>query len=185
MGGAAAVTTMLHVVRRTARARKRSLREYVGFITRDTTTGLYLSLTSGKHRKSRNWTIPALETRNFETVNWTRSFAERAGTSSMKVPSSSAHTRTTRFGEASPIYGFEISGFQCRNRAVSRFPISCLSRPELFLYVLNARHRCGFPTARLRFDTPDAQLPVPGSSALQGPRSGGRTCTPPPGRFGE
>jgi|SRR5688572_21062203 len=72
MGGAAAVTTMLHVVRRTARASKRSLREYVGFITRDTTTGPYLSLTSGKHRKSRNWTIPALETletRNFETVN--------------------------------------------------------------------------------------------------------------------
>src|SRR5688572_27305013 len=100
MGGAAAVTTMLHVVRRTARASKRSLREYVGFITRDTTTGPYLSLTSGKHRKSRNWTIPALETletRNFETVNWTRSFAERAGTSNMKVPPSSAHTRTTRF----------------------------------------------------------------------------------------
>src|SRR5688572_7643850 len=29
-----------------------------------------------------------------------------------------------------PIYGFEISGFQCRNRAISRFTISDFSLPE-------------------------------------------------------
>src|SRR5688572_16838958 len=51
------------------------------------------------NRKSRKCTIPALETRNFETVNW------------------------TCLNYTGPICGFEISGFQCGNRALSRFPI--------------------------------------------------------------
>src|SRR5688572_28653970 len=59
------------------------------------------------NRKSRNCTIPALETRNFETVNWT------GPPGKLRVQ----------------FYCFEISGFQCGNRAISRFPISPPTRP--------------------------------------------------------
>src|SRR5688572_2974332 len=68
-------------------------------------------------------TIPALETRNLETANWTIRSYNHGLLQTFKKLRAVIRPRLQNFTSDRPLCGFGISGFQCGNRAFSRFPI--------------------------------------------------------------